>query len=244
MGALAVRMSRPTAIALAPIVLTQGRAVRRATPRLDDAGGPSSGLVAASPGTRARLLVFGESTASGVGVESHDGGMAGALARTLAARWQRPVQWTVVARRGATAATARDVLLPRVAGAYDAVAILLGVNDTLALTARGRWRRCVANIADTVASQYAPGGTVVLAGVPRIDTFPALPQPLRRILGNHAHALDRELGRAAAVRENVVHVPTPPVDPSGLASDGFHPGATGYALWADVLAAEMTAPSA
>ena len=192
------------------------------------------------------MLVFGESTAAGVGVESHDHGMAGALARTLNTAWSRPVRWSVVGQGGATAAAARDFLLPHVEpNPYDAVVVMLGVNDTLALTSVAKWRRGIGTILDRLMPLLAPGGSVVLAGVPRIDTFPSLPQPLRRILGNHARALDRALEQVASTLHNVQYVPTPPVEQADhLASDRFHLGEAGYADWAGVVAEQIIRSSA
>ncbi len=52
--------------ALAPLLLWQGRHVRRVTPRLPEAAGPRAGTTGHGPPLR--LLVLGDSAAAGVGV--------------------------------------------------------------------------------------------------------------------------------------------------------------------------------
>ena len=87
---------------LAPILVVQGRRVRRVTPRLPPAAsGPLEGVI---PGPRPlRLLIVGESTAVGVGVPTHDVLLAGQTARALAASTERGVCWHVLGRSGASA---------------------------------------------------------------------------------------------------------------------------------------------
>ncbi|KAB0649370.1 SGNH/GDSL hydrolase family protein, partial [Burkholderia diffusa] len=54
--------------ALGPLLLMQGRRVRRVTPRLAEAAGPRDGT--AGDGPPLRVLVLGDSAAAGVGVAS------------------------------------------------------------------------------------------------------------------------------------------------------------------------------
>jgi lysophospholipase L1-like esterase len=62
--------------------------------------------------------------------------------------------------------------------------------------------------------------------------FPALPQPLRAVLGRKAIELDavlHELGQD--------YLPMPArLDPDWIAADGFHPGPQAYAAWAQQIA--------
>ena len=90
-----------------------------------------------------------------------------------------------------------------------------------------------------IRDSTSPGGRLILAGVPRVDTFTVLPQPLRTVLGLHAAGLDRELVDLARIFPGVVHLPTTPVhDPRFLSTDGFHPCAAGYEQWARNVASD------
>jgi lysophospholipase L1-like esterase len=229
-------LSLPAALVLAPILLPQGRALKRRIPLLPEAGGPRAGGVGGGGDRRRSLLIFGESTAAGVGVATNDEGIAGALARRLAARGGS-VDWSVTARTGYTVAAARAKLLKHVAGEFDLIVVLFGVNDALGLTRRASWSRDIRFIIERLRGHLGEDGRIIVAGVPQLSQFQALPQPMRRVIGRHARSLDNSVRDLSAREPSVVHVPTPmPVSADALAPDGFHPSAAGYEQWAEHLA--------
>jgi lysophospholipase L1-like esterase len=221
------------AAVLAPVLIGQGLRVRRRTPELPEAAGPRHGSSGA--GEPLRLVVVGESTAAGVGVDRIEDGLTGCFARALAERTGRQVRWTLSARSGATAVHARHVLLPATAGEQsDLALVVLGVNDTIRLTGRATWRRAVGTVVEELR---ATGGRVLLAGVPDLGAFTGLPQPLRAVLGSQSRMLDREL-QALADGAAVRHAPTPALTDldTPFASDGFHPSGAAYRAWGAQLA--------
>lgn len=235
-----LRSSRLLAFALAPVLIVQGGRVLAAIPRLEEAGGPTQGEVGGE-GDPIALLVVGESTAAGVGVDYHDDAVVGALARLMSGQTGRPIHWRVIGRNGARLRSTPTRELPGVVGEYDCTVVLLGVNDALGLTSTSTWRHEMSTLLRRVQECTRPGGLVVLAGVPRLDKFPALPQPMRFVMGQHAHALDEVLHELSDVsarsrgsgKTDRVHVPTPPMeDAADLGADGFHPSAQGYRRWA------------
>lgn len=242
--------SRLLAFALAPILIVQGGRVLATTPRLEEAGGPTQGEVAGK-GAPIAVLVIGESTAVGVGVDHLDDAVVGELTRLMAAHTGRPIQWRVIGRNGARLQWAPTRELPDVVGEYDCTVVLLGVNDTLGLTSRNMWRIEMSALLHRVQQRTRSGGLVVLGGVPRLDTFPAFPHPMRFVMGQHAQALDevlRELSDTGALRREPgdaerAHVPTPPMEnATDLAADGFHPSAQGYRRWAQHMFAGAIGP--
>lgn len=257
MPSLSDRLSRPVALLLSPILLAQGRALRRRMPLLPEAGGSRTGIVSAtttassatsatsassSAPARERmlsLLVFGESTAAGVGVATQKDGMVGALARRLATP-EAGVSWAVTARTGYTAASARRKLLKHVEGTFDLIVVQLGVNDSLGLTPRGTWSENLAAVLAGLRPHLATGGRLVFAGVPQMTAFRALPQPTRLAIGRHARSLDHALIELVATEFGASHVDSPmPTDPAALARDGFHPSHLGYEQWAEHLVAVL-----
>lgn len=217
--------------ALLPFVWRQGQRVRETVPRLPEAAGPRTGHVE-GPGLPLRLLVFGESTVAGVGAADHEQGLTGRVAHAIARQTDRPVRWRAHGRRGVTARAAREGLLPTLPKAPFHVAVVaLGVNDVVQLNSPARWRRDVGRlVADLRARTDHP--PVLLAGVPPIDQFPALPEPLRTVLGWRGRLLDQAAQRLAATAQTLIHVPAPrPVDPAAFCADGVHPGPDGYAAW-------------
>lgn len=233
-------LSRAIAAAQAPVLLGQGRRLRRETPRLPDAplpwegsvGGP--GGVAGGNGRVLRLLVIGDSTAAGVGVDHAELGLGGRLAEALSDRTGRPVQWWAAGRNGATARDlVRQYLAPALERPYDLVFLTVGANDALALRSARAFRRDIRRIlARTFAAH--PDTALLMSSLPAFFRFRLLPDPLRRSLYRHSQALERE-ARALVDAHPRAHMspPPPPYTEGFFASDDFHPSAIGYKDWAD-----------
>lgn len=229
---LPIRIASALSLALlAPVLVRQGRRVRRTTPRLPEAPGPRRGEIPGA-GTPVRLLVLGESTAAGVGAADHREALAGQTAASLAAASGRAVRWRVLGRNGATASSVlRDLFAPAVDAEADVVVVALGVNDTLRMHAPARWTADLRALIGAVRERCGPV-PVVLACVPPMGRFPGLPQPLRGVLGLRATALDRAAARMAAAMDAVhhVHVPLAAKGTDDLfCGDRIHPSPRGYA---------------
>jgi lysophospholipase L1-like esterase len=224
-------------IALGPLLLWQAQRVRRTTPRLPVAGGDRIGEVGHGPPLR--LLVIGESTAAGVGAAHHGEALAGELAARLATKLGRRTRWHALGENGATARRALR-LLESASDAADLAVVALGVNDVLEQTRAARWANDVAAL--IVALQTRIGAReVILLEVPPLARFPALPRPLRYVLGRDARRLDAALARVAArldASERRVRHYRFAFDGARefFAADGFHPSARGYAHWAELIA--------
>ena len=218
-----------------PLLLLQGRRVRRNTPRLPPAAGPVHGRVEGE-GPLLRLVTIGESTVAGVGAAHHDEALTGHLARALYARTGRAVEWSVYGLSGATVAKAHQSFLPAFrSGAADLVVIAFGVNDVLEHTTSRVYADALKSLVGAARSHFSPDVPVLLAAAPPMHKFPALPLPLRAYLGLRATLLDRTA--AGLGLPDVVHVPsTVRIESSLFAMDGFHPSPAGYAVWAQFLA--------
>jgi hypothetical protein len=82
---------------LLPLLYVQGRIVRRRTPKVPEAIGPSSGRVQGGE-PALRLVVIGESTVAGVGAPTHAEALTGQLAVAIARKRQRAVRWQALGR--------------------------------------------------------------------------------------------------------------------------------------------------
>ena len=206
------------------------RRVRVAAP----AGRPDGVVRGSAPGLR--LVVLGESTAAGTGAPTYETGMAGHLARELAAGG-RQVAWRSLGRNGARARVVTRELVPRIGdgGAPTHVAVLIGVND-LQRSWRGAWARDVAELLRAVERECS-GARVVVSGLPDVTAIPALPPPLRSALARRARRFGWATERAAAA-SGAVYVPVDhlALGPGDFSADGLHPGPDGYARWARHLA--------
>ena len=224
---------------LLPVLAWQGRRVRARTVRLPDAaGGPfgEAGGGNASRGAGGLLLVVLQRGGGGGGAATMEHALVGQLAAHLAAGLGRDVVWHAVGVTGARLAE----LLPRVASCaaarVDVCVVAAGVNDTTGLTSPRRYARDVRRLVEGVRARFGAGVPVVLAGVPPMERFPALPQPLRLALGTRAALLDGAAQAAALGLPRVRHVPTVIQQAWGFCEDGYHPGPQGYAAWGQDLA--------
>lgn len=243
----------PMLLFLAPVLVVQAWRTVRRTPRLDPATGDEQGFVAAADpgrGPSFRVMVIGESTAVGVGASRHAEALPGFLAEELGERLRRGVAWSVSGRNGATARRIIGGLVPPANGsAPDLVVVTAGINDLLRRRPLRRWAADVTELVALLRGRF-PEATVLVAGMPPVHRFPALPRPLRSVLGARARAMDR-ITRDAAAAGGAVHAPMDEAmarDPRLFASDGFHPSAAGYRVWARDLAraavpATATAPA-
>ena len=222
---------------LAPVLLPQAAWVRARTVRLSEAAGPDHGIAGKGPGLT--LLGLGDSIIAGVGVEHTQQALTAQLARSLSTRLGRSVAWRSHGWNGA-----RTVDLAQwVEGKTDLRADLLlvsnGLNDVTGLAALDAWLARKSVLLARIR-QRSPDALVLQLGIPPLDSFPALPRPLRSVLGRRARAFDRALADLCADFSRVLHLPfRSRPEPKLFADDGYHPGPEAVRRWADELAAEI-----
>lgn len=230
-----------TTALLFPVLLYQGKKTRRTTPRLPEAGGLPSGQYGEGPPAR-RILVIGESTAAGVGVDSHDQGLASQLAKQIHEYTGKAIAWHTFGvngiRLGALIAELDKAELPEA----DLVLLSMGVNDTTGFTPRYRFRQQLKTLQQRLAARYPK--PLLLLSLPPMHLFTALPSPLRHVIGWRARQLDNVyLQLARQVPAEFTHVKYPVItDPELLASDGYHPGKEGYNYIARALVDSVGGP--
>lgn len=232
-------MPNPLAtVLLGPVLLLQGRRVRREVPRLPEPPGERAGVTGDGP--RLRLLVVGDSAAAGVGAAHQDEALTGQLVRVLSPRFE--LHWRLEAKTGATTASAIEHLRSLPAEPFDVAVTSLGVNDLTAGRRLPAWLQEQAALRDLLRGRFGVGRLLV-SGLPPVHAFPALPQPLRWYLGARARAFDLALRQSLAHEPGARHVGFDGEHdvPSMMASDGFHPGPPVYAAWARRLADALEA---
>src|SRR5664279_2596643 len=97
-------------VALAPLLVAQAVATRRRAQVLPEAQGPREGELGTGSGPALRVLIAGDSSAAGVGVESQEQAVAGHLVRALHGATGRRIAWALRARSGLTTRAVHDLL--------------------------------------------------------------------------------------------------------------------------------------
>ena len=230
-------MSLTAKLMLSPLLVLQALATRARLPRLPEPEGDREGAV--GRGTSLRLLITGDSSAAGVGVDHQRHALASRLAKRLAEEVPLRVHWQLRARSGLTTAQTLAWLREH-RGAEplmaDIAVVVTGVNDVVDQVPSQRAlarREALANwLRNGCGAQH-----VVFAPLPPVHEFPGLPQPLRWVAGADARRHNEALSDWAASRADVSCVTMDmSLNPSVMAADGFHPGEPVYRYCANTIA--------
>ncbi len=127
--------------------------------------------------------------------------------------------------------------------AFDVAVISIGVNDVTGFTSLRKWRSNLMEIIEILKARYQCK-FIVFTALPPMHEFPALPQPLRWVLGQKAKYLNAALLKLVNKYHgvNVLTLTLNPIDNSQsnnthnyMAEDGFHPQVAGYQLWSNAV---------
>ncbi len=220
---------------LLPLLLAQAFWLRHSAQLLPEPKGPRSGTLGDGPPLR--LLILGDSSAAGVGADTQSEGLSGQLVARLAARYQ--VTWQLEAGTGETSLTALTRVQTMRPQTFDCAVVVLGVNDVTRVTTKAQFTARQSALWQLLQDRFEVR-QIISSGVPPMQQFPLLPEPLAWALGRQAARLDDGLAALAAKSTGATHLPMSlPQNPDLAASDGFHPGPEAYAMWASSLAQQI-----
>ena len=220
-----------------PLLWLQARHVRRNTPRMPEPPGRRAGT--AGRGSLVRLLVAGDSGAAGVGAPTQGQALCGQLVRRLSRH--HTVEWCVLAVNGLDSPGLIKLLQDAPSARFDVVVLSMGANDATGLCAPLQWARWQTRLAELIDLRFAPA-LLVHSAVPPMHDCLALPQPLRWFMGRWAKQMNRSLaGLLNQQPGRTMHWHPETTTTTGMAADGIHPSAEGYAAWADSLSLRILA---
>lgn len=224
--------------ALIPALVIQGNRVKKNTLRLPEPAGEREGVVGA--GKPLSILIVGDSAAAGVGVDHQDEALTGAILNVLKQDFQ--IRWKLQAKTGDTTSKVIRVLDEIPAEHYDVVVTSVGVNDVTKLMPADVWIKKQAQLYSKIESRFSPV-LVIAAGVPPMNMFPALPNPLAWLFGRYAKAMNCELEKFVSKKANMQWIEYDIKQYRALnlemAKDGFHPSKEVYTLWGQEVAAKI-----
>lgn len=157
-----------------------------------------------------RLLLIGSGMAVSYGVLSHDLGLAGHLARELAARTGRGAQIDVRAASEMTVPSATETLRSLDLSRYDAILLTLGGLETLNLQAPRVWGHELGALLDAVASQGDGAPIVYVVGTGTMPDYLRMPGLLARAARRHGPLIEAQSRQVCEERDRAVFVPFEP----------------------------------
>lgn len=243
-GSLARRAGRvlgtgtlASAVAAAAVVSAEAVLATRREYVDPDSAPAVQGEFGDTAGPEVRLVILGDSSGAGLGVEAVGQSVGGQLAQRLARRGWR-VRLAGVAVSGSRCRDLGPQVSRAMLGHPDIAVICVGANDALRGASLASVRRDLGLAVDRLHS----GGVQTFVGTcPDLGAARALGQPLRAIAGRRGRQVARAAAsatRAAGGQPIDIGRITGPVfraDPGTLSADRFHPSADGYRLWAEAL---------
>jgi lysophospholipase L1-like esterase len=191
-----------------------------------------------------RMVLLGDSSALGVGVDTVEDTVGGHLARMLAEAGANVALSTVAVSGARCADLATQVARAQLGTRPDLAVILVGTNDATHLVRPGE---AAASLATAVRRLRDAGTAVVVGTCPDLGALRAVAPPLRQIVGWYGRRMARaQTSAARAAGASVVNLanqvgPVFRADPGMLCHDGFHPSADGYRVMAYALFPELAA---
>ncbi len=231
------------AFPLLPLLYWQGKQIRKRVPRLPEATDPS-GVAKRSSASKLQLITLGESTIAGVGVDKHEIGFTGTLARTLSDQKDSEIRWSVYAKSGFTAKRVQQILVPMITEENpDLIVIGLGGNDAFKLNTPWTWKKDILGLIRALQVKFA-ATPILFINMPPIKDFPAFTPLIKFTIGNLVEILGHELEKVVSRFPNVYYssetikledwleMGLTVNQPDDFFSDGVHPSPLTYQIWA------------
>lgn len=231
---------------LMPIVFYQGNRIRRKFPRLPEAKEPT-GESGADYHDKISIVGLGESTMAGVGIDLHKNALLGQFSDHLSRLTRKKISWQVYAKSGLTAEQTRRQILPQInEKKVDLFVISLGGNDTFQLNSPKEWAQQITLLIEELRVDF-PKAPILFTTMPPVHTFPAFTGSIRFVLGRLIQMHGRQLNQIIERFENVYFDAEtidldvwlknlPQHKKEDFYSDGVHPSALTFSIWAKELA--------
>ncbi|MEV0109874.1 SGNH/GDSL hydrolase family protein [Nocardia sp. NPDC050799] len=191
------------------------------------------------------LMIFGDSTAAGLGCRGAAEVPGVRIAHGLADATGQRIRLSTKAISGATSkGLAGQVDAMFVAGPPpDAAVVLVGAND---VTKKHSIGRSAERLGAAVSRLHGAGSVVVVGTCPDLGSVTAIPEPLRSVvhrwsvrLARAQTAATRAAGGRAVAMGDLIGKDFRAAPEQLFSADGFHPSADGYALAATHLLPEL-----
>ena len=220
---------------LIPALVIQGYQVKKNIPRLLEPEGERCGVI--GQGKSLSILILGDSAAAGVGVQSQEHALLGCVLSELKDQFE--ISYHLQAKTGDTTLQVIQNAKQLIPQHYDVVISSVGVNDVTKLTSPQKWIKQQTQLYCEIEQRFSPN-LVLVSGVPPMNMFPALPNPLAWLFGQYTKKMNQALIQLIEKKSNyeLIKYDLKKFQALNLemAEDGFHPSQEIYQIWAKEVA--------
>lgn len=225
-----------------PILFFESKWVRSRIPHLPDAKNPE-GVIKSKESETIRLIMLGESTVAGIGVDQHEFGLPGSISKLLSDELNVNVSWKAYGRSGFTAKRILNETVPEIAMEnIDLIVIALGGNDAFELNTLWGWRSDTRRLIQALKAKF-PNSKIAFMHMPPVKEFTGFTKTMKWAIGNLVNffgdVLAQETPKHADVyfHHQIVTLKSwheqsnSNLSPEAFFSDGVHPSQLNYQLW-------------
>lgn len=219
---------------LFPVYAWQGTKIRGTTQRMSPP--PHKGCLLIKGNAKKptlNILLIGDSSAAGVGVDDIEQSLGGHFCRLLSEKTKRSVNIRIAGNNSATAGTLRDFVVPHLQHKiYDYILLNVGTNDSKNFHTGRRFCKEFGTLIYALKAKW-PEAKIIWSGIIDLEKLEMLPKPLNKILGirsrihnKNGEILCDERGAIAPGNKDWK------VITENFSNDGFHANPLGYERWA------------
>lgn len=205
-----------------PFLIAEAKQIRDSKPSLP----PLSEKLILNGGEK-RLLVFGESTAAGVGASRVETTLAGHFKKEL---WEDYSIYSL-GKNGLRVKEAIDFFDQNYWNPsldQSGITLFLGANDCFKLTSPEDYQRQLSALIDLFKKKLNPSW-IYLADIPPVHLFPAFSKGMKRQLKIQRDFLQKEMVAISQREENILFEPISlDLNENFFSEDGIHPSDYGY----------------
>ena len=127
---------------LYPVIIYQGHSLRKNVGNLSESKGARAGKI--GDGKSVDILILGDSSACGVGVEYIEDSLVGCLLQTLKTIFR--CKWKIIASSGLKTGELTKMLMINPKEKFDIAILTIGINDITAGRSAPQWKKQIINL--------------------------------------------------------------------------------------------------